>query len=618
MTSPQDRHTKRWIKPLPKQLINKIAAGEVVERPASVVKELVENSLDSGADRIEIAIEKAGIKSIKITDNGCGISEDQIEIAFSRHATSKIASFDDLEVLGSYGFRGEALPSIASVARLRMVSRPHDVASGIEIIYEGGVLQHKRPIAAAPGTTIEIENLFFNTPARRKFLKAESTELRQISRTATALAFGRPDVAMSYMSNGRSIYSEPSQDLSQRVPALLGRGKHFLKIEGELGPAALLGYIARPDNLQNNRYGQYLFINNRFIASPSLSHAISAGFAELIPRGSFPVGVLMLTIDPREIDVNVHPAKTEVRLSHEREVYDLVRRSVRDGLRHDGVIPDLDSPFSRSSRSGHGSPSILPNGRHSPSQSEIAIPGIGGSRMTKQDMSDLYRAPTQPLHSQDNVLQTATVTVDTRTGEIIENQPQRVGPSQGVDFIGRLSSLYLICRSGENLFIVDQHTAHERVLYEETMKKIDEHSVHGQNLLFPVQVELSPEQFALFEENHAAFSTGGFEVNAFGGRTVNIQAVPTVLGKKSPEKVFAKIIDDIVELRSEGYDVKKAMAQSIACRAAVMSGDRLSEQEATHLLERLMQCENPYSCPHGRPTFLRISKDELDKKFGRA
>jgi DNA mismatch repair protein MutL len=234
-------------------------------------------------------------------------------------------------------------------------------------------------------------------------------------------------------------------------------------------------------------------------------------------------------------------------------------------------------------------------------------------------MSELYRPPIGPVGSSEEPEgKPSTVTVDTRTGEIIEDQPQTLGPSQGVEFIGRLSSLYLICRTGHSLFIVDQHTAHERVLYEETMLKIDEHSVHGQNLLFPVQVELSPEQFALFEENQETFSTGGFEVTAFGGRTVNIQAVPAVLGRKSPEKVFSKIIDDIVELRSEGYDVKKAMAQSIACRAAVMSGDRLTDQESTHLLERLLKCENPYSCPHGRPTFLRISKDDLDRKFGRA
>ncbi|MBU0982903.1 MAG: DNA mismatch repair endonuclease MutL, partial [candidate division Zixibacteria bacterium] len=369
-----------WIRPLPERLINKIAAGEVVERPASVVKELVENSLDAGADQVSIEVENSGVRLIKIVDNGCGIGADQIEIAFSRHATSKISDFKDLDRILSYGFRGEALPSIASVSRLRMVSRFVGEDTGTEIIFEGGVLQSKRPVAAPPGTTIEVENLFYNTPARRKFLKAESTEARHVSRVATALAIGRYDRGFSYRTNKRKVFSlPPGQVLGERVTALLSPGKTFIAITGELGPIRVEGFVGMPDMAMSNRNGLYLFINGRLIQSPSLSHALVAGYGELLPRGNFPIGALLLTIDPTEIDVNVHPAKTEVRLSRERDVHDALYRLVKDTLRERGVIPTM--PLGRGNR-----PDVAPEASDrqlrfatppgGTTQSDYRIPGV--------------------------------------------------------------------------------------------------------------------------------------------------------------------------------------------------------------------------------------------------
>jgi len=614
-----DKTAQPRIKPLPARVINKIAAGEVVERPASVVKELVENAVDAGADRIDIIIEKSGTKLIKIVDNGCGIDEEQIEIAFSRHATSKIASFDDLNSLLSYGFRGEALPSIASVSRLRMVSRTNRARAGTEIIYEGGVLHSKEPVAAPPGTIIEVENLFYNTPARRKFLKAETTEARHISRTATALAIGRFDIGFSLTMNGRKLFSLPSgSSLKERVAGLLGKNKEFVTVKGEAGPVKVEGCISLPDLLQNNRFGQFIFINGRFIHSPTLSHALAAGYGELIPRGMYPIGALLLTVDAAEVDVNVHPAKTEVRLSREREIHDALRHIVKDALRHDGIIPSFKTavPFKSSE-------SIQSSGRREPSLEEGSrglIPGIRQEqRFNTNLLSELYKTPDVQAAKPEQEI----VMVDKKTGEVLETKPEPFTETpapeslEGFRLVGRFSDLYLLVQSGEDLYVVDQHTAHERVLYEETLPLIEAQGVNGQNLLFPVQVELSPEQLAIFEEALELLNKSGFCVSYFGGRMINIEAIPSILSKKPPDRTFLKVIDDVASLKKAGYDLKKAMAQSLACRSAVMAGDRLTDDEAIHLVSRLLKCQDKYSCPHGRPTFIRISKADLDRQFGR-
>ena len=631
MTPPARGVSRPTIRPLPERLINKIAAGEVVERPAAVVKELVENALDAGSTRIDIIIEKSGSKLIQIIDNGCGIPEDQIEIAFSRHATSKISGLSDLERLISYGFRGEALPSIASVSRTRMVSRTPESDHATEIIFEGGVLQSKKPVAAPVGTSIEVENLFFNTPARRKFMKAESTEARYLSRIAMAMALVRYDVGFSYNLNSRSIFSVPAGTLGPRTADLLGYGQKMVAVNSDAGVIKVEGFIGTPDQAQNNRWGHFIFINGRYIHSVTLTHALMAGYGELLPKGLYPVGAILLTVDPSEVDVNVHPAKTEVRLSREREIHDAIVHIIRDSLRQDGIIPI----FKPSAQAGESQPNN--SGQNSfpsfsrPSSHQSSIPGVFSRTSVNPGLlQELYRAPTE----EETAKGTRPFRIDEETGEILEEAPAGVsgeagipdaadvpqyppGPSDGIRLVGRFSDLYLILQAGDDLYIVDQHTAHERVLFEETLKRLDTHASVAQQLLLPVQVELNPEQLAVFVEASEMLNHSGFIVSHFGGRMVNIEAVPIILSRRSPEKVFRKVIDDISSLRAGGFDLKKAMAQSIACRAAVMSGDRLTDEEAIGLLDQLLRCENMYSCPHGRPTFIRISRLELDKQFGR-
>jgi DNA mismatch repair protein MutL len=617
-TTANDKLTKRFIRPLPKNVINKIAAGEVVERPASVVKELVENSLDSGADKIIIAVEQSGAKLIRIVDNGCGIGEDQIEIAFSRHATSKIAVFSDLNELSSYGFRGEALPAIASVSRLRMVSRLHDAPTGTEIIIEGGVLQSKKPVSAMPGTTIDVENLFFNTPARRKFLRSETTEGRFISRLATALAFGRCDVGFTYIVNNKQVFALPSnQSLESRARELLGHKKGFVAVEGELGPLKLSGYVGAPDAAQGNRNGQYIFINNRFIHSPLLSHALAAAYGELLVRGTFPVGVLLLTLDPAEVDANVHPSKTEVRLAQERDVHDAVYRLVKSALRTDTIVPILTSARMDSSVTSQAD-------NHSESDFKSGVREYHSLTLKSQSPSESRQLVAELMAPAKELSE--LILVDRTTGEIVsDNKKQDVNAPQmtsdvlsRVLFIGRFADLYLIMQAEGDLYLVDQHTAHERVLFEEVLRSLDRQGGTSQQLLFPVQLELSPELIGVFHEATELLNQSGFQVSHFGGRMVHIEAIPLIMVKKSPERLFTRMLDDIQSLKKTGYDMKKAVAQTVACRSAVMRGDRLNEAEAVHLVERLLKCETRYCCPHGRPTFVRITRADLDKQFGRA
>ncbi|MEW6015363.1 MAG: DNA mismatch repair endonuclease MutL [Candidatus Zixiibacteriota bacterium] len=604
--------TRRRIRPLPERLVNKIAAGEVIERPAAVLKELVENSLDAGATRVDIVVEKSGTKLISVADNGCGIAAEQIEVAFARHATSKISDFSDLENLASYGFRGEALPSIASVSRTRLVSRTEEADSGQEIIIEGGVVQNLKPIAAPVGTIVEVSNLFFNTPARRKFLKAEVTEARHLTRTAVALALSAPHIKFSYRLNGKEVYNlsaETDSSFRRRVSNLLfaGQENSLLELRSQIDGIDILGYISTPQSARQNQYGLYLFINGRFIKSTNLMHAIIAGYGEALPRGNYPAGAVNLRIEPSRVDVNVHPTKAEVRLSEESQVHDLLFQAVRRGLRESGQNPGSIASTGVTAdaktwvRQAYRRADAAPSGGFAANQ-EFLKQLYGG-------MDSGQTVDSSAAHNDSRQELPGVELVDVTTGEMLTRDE--------ILFLGQFAELYLIFMSRVEIFVIDQHTAHERVLYEENLETINRGSGVAQNLLFPVTISLAPDRYALFEETAGLLQAAGFVAEPFGPRTVLLSAVPSVLSRKSPEKVFLQIIDDIGVIKGAEHDLKKAVAQSIACRSAVMSGDRLGAEEALNLFKRLLAAKDNYCCPHGRPTIFRISKSELDFKFGR-
>lgn len=607
----------RQIHQLDRNLINKIAAGEVIERPASVIKETVENAFDAGATQVDIVAEKAGTTYMSITDNGCGIHSDQIDLAFSRHATSKIKSVDDLFAVNSYGFRGEALPSIASVAHLILTTRHFSEPQGTRIAFEGGTQKERRPVAASIGTKVEVSHLFFNTPARRKFLKAETTESRQIIRIAERMALGKPSVGLGLKLNNRQVFQlPPNRPIAERMASLFGvKADGIVEYDIEMGGVSFLVYLAHPDLARHDRTRICLFINGRSVTSSSIIHAVTSGYGEFLPPGRFPLASIYITLDPANLDVNVHPTKAEVRLSEERAIHDNLYRIVKKALRDWRMVPGAGirpaSPqggarpgaqqmstqdFGQSSRSFFGSGRTLPQGV--PYHPE-SLPKNGP--VDESPGCDIHR----PAVDDDNM----------SAGQ----QPQHTEDIDDTDmqYLGKSGRLYLLLSIRGELYIIDQHAAHERVLYERSLKQVEDGSGTSQKILFPESVELSADEFLTFEQSRETLDKLGFDVESFGQNAVIVNGMPPVFKDKSPARVLRKLLDDISELNKAGGDLIKSVAQSLACRAAVMAGDRLSGEEVKQLVKELFSKNNPYCCPHGRPTFIKISNEELDGRFGR-
>ncbi|MEZ5359067.1 MAG: DNA mismatch repair endonuclease MutL [Candidatus Zixiibacteriota bacterium] len=610
----------RRIHQLDRNLINKIAAGEVIERPASVIKETVENAFDAGATQVDIVAEKAGTTYMSITDDGCGIHSEQIDLAFSRHATSKIQTVDDLFAVNSFGFRGEALPSIASVAHLTLTTRHFSEPQGTKILFEGGVEKDRRPVAAPIGTKIEVSHLFFNTPARRKFLKAETTESRQIIRVAERMALGKPSIGLSLNLNNRQVFQlAPNRPIAERMAALFGvKPDGIVEYDVELGGVSFLVYLAHPDLARHDRTRICLFINGRSVTSSSIIHAVTAGYGEFLPAGRFPLASVYITLDPTNLDVNVHPTKAEVRLSEERAIHDNLYRIVKKALRDWRMVPGAGTPqptqqsFSRpttgqsshpigqSSRTYFGSAPVFPSGQpYHPAS--IPMPQASGDDSDMTIGCDL----TQPAID-DNAVSTERYTQHTENIDDTDMQ-----------YLGKSGRLYLLISIRGELYIIDQHAAHERVLYERALQQVEDGSGTCQKILFPESVELSADEFLTFEQSREMLEKIGFEVDIFGQNAVIINGMPPVFKDKSPSRVLRKLLDDILELNKAGGDLIKSVAQSMACRAAIMAGDRISAEEVKALVKELFSKNNPYCCPHGRPTFIKISNEELDSRFGR-
>lgn len=610
----QDGRFARPIRQLDRVLINKIAAGEVIERPASVVKELVENAFDAGATSVDIVAKKSGTTFIGITDNGSGIPSEQIKLAFSRHATSKIEHLDDLFSVWSYGFRGEALPSIASVSHLSLTTRHFSEPQGRCIVIEGGTEVDFRPVSTPVGTKVEVSHLFYNTPARRKFLKSEVTESRQMIRVAERMALGKPSVAMRLDLNERRVFDLPAdQMIADRMAKLFGiESKSIVEYDVELGGVSYLAYLAHPDQARNDRTRICLFINGRSVSSSTLIHAVTAGYGEFLPGGRYPLASIFITVDPSRLDVNVHPTKAEVRLSEERAIHDNVYRIVKKALRDWRVVPsEAQAPTAGNRPFSSHAPNYSTQQRpHMPlPSSEQSTLRSGSSAPPREfippDIAEIYESAacdnTQPPREETSPAQISVDSLDI----------------DEVTYLGKAGRIYLLFLIRGELYIVDQHAAHERVLYEQALEQVEKGSATTQRLLFPDTVELSAEEYLTFESSREILIKLGFDVGEFGHNAVVINGMPPVFRDKNPSKIIRELLDDLTQLDKAGGDLIKSTAQSMACRAAVMAGDRLSADEVRTLVVRMFATNNPYCCPHGRPTFIKISREELDGRFGR-
>ncbi len=608
------------IKLLPDVLINKIAAGEVIERPASVVKELIENSLDAEATSVRVEITEGGLGRIEVNDNGYGMSAEDLRLAVCRHATSKIASPEDLFNIHSFGFRGEALPSITSVSQFAIKSRARGAASGYRLEIDGGQTTDESEVGCDYGTTITVRNLFYNTPARRKFLKSASAEVRRVIDVVESIALGNPACEFVLDSDGQRLVDlAATGDKFQRAAQLFGAANAARFVRGSRSSDTLSVelYLSKPEACRKNRSRIMILVNSRRIESKALFASITAAYGEFLAGGLYPQGAVFITIEPSLVDVNVHPAKSEVRFADERTIFHAVYSLVRESLLEGNVVPGFASGGGRQQESYSGYAREVDLRRSMGNFFERELGSVRGEHSLAAIFAE---QPAQSASSavQPPILEDSAAAASTEAGrEESSPREQLASTMRGDVRLQQFNLLYILAVTSDSILIIDQHAAHERVLYEIALKSFGHHAVASQRLLFPLAVHLEPDDFFTFNREKESLAALGFVVNSFGPRSVELEAVPAVLGGKNPETLFRELLDDFSELKGDEQKRFQKKAASFACRGAIMAGDRLNESAMRALFENLMAAENPYVCPHGRPTMIRLSRQDLDVRFGR-
>ena len=669
--------------------INKIAAGEVVERPSSVTKELVENSIDAGSTQIVIDIIDGGKKQIRITDNGSGILSSEVDKSFLRHATSKIEKIDDLYDLYSLGFRGEALASIASVSRLEMITKTKDEPLGTKVILEGGKEILKEPVGTKDGTTIIIKDLFFNTPVRQKFLKSTHAETINISDLINKLAIGNTNVQFKYINNGKLMLNTPGDGkLLSVVRSIYGKEivDNLIEINEEGKYCNIHGYIGNNNIYRSNKNLQHIYINNRFVKSKIILDAISEAYKSIIPINKHGICFLNIDINPAKIDVNIHPTKMEIKFENDKDLYIEIRDLLKLKLLNTALIVRYESydkkpTVSEVKESYTDIQNNIPNDIGNVS---VATPKIDkaeemGTFMSlsdvlnksndkkesevidnkttdniaklekndfkeanKEKLIDELNYPKEDIKLQsienkkneyfiDGVVDISKSftfdelkdlsQIDKATNKEEDLQVDNVDNQNRFSLtefrvVGSILNTYIVLEKNNSMYLLDQHAAHEKVLYEEYMRKFKSHKIDMQMLLDPIVIELSNVDMMKVENNIDLFLNFGFEIELFGNNHIMIRGVPTIFGNPESEKFILQIIDNIDNLKNS-YDLKDDKFASMACRAAIKANDKIHKVEMNKLLSQMETCENPFTCPHGRPTIVEISKKEIEKMFKR-
>lgn len=620
---------------LPDAIANQIAAGEVIQRPASAVKELVENSIDSGATNIKLVIKDAGKALLQVIDDGCGMSETDARMAFERHATSKIRQADDLFAIRTMGFRGEALASVAAIAQVEIKTRRHSDELGTRLLIEGSTLKKQEPCQCPKGTTISIKNLFFNVPARRNFLKSNSVEMRHIIDEFQRLAIANPDIFFSLHHDGSELFHLPGGNLRQRLIGLFGANanKKLVPVSEDTDILKLSGYVGKPEFAKKTRGEQYFFVNNRFIKSNYLNHAVVAAYEDLLPDGHYPLYVIFIEMDPKRIDINVHPTKQEIKFEDERLVYNYLRVAVRHTLGQHSVMPtldfDQDPTFSKP-----GTLITRPRPEHSPSagSSGSVSSSSGGSSPSVQDHQ---RQANNLKHWQRiyDGLDDAGVPEGERTEAGIGQEPltlesdwqdEQEGPSPVGDRAEQeqqkapaqfhLSYIFSQIKSG--IIIIDQQAAHERILYERYLQVLSEHTSVTQHQLFPRTLSLSPADAELMKDLLESVNQLGFDIQEFGANTFVINGLPAELAGKQDELA---VIETLLEQYKSDQDLKlgtrERIAQAMARSASIKRGQALGQEEMRNLIDQLFGCEHPFKSPSGKGCFITFELEELAKRF---
>lgn len=608
------------IQVLDKLTIDKIAAGEVVERPLNVVKELVENAIDAGADSITVEIKDGGVSLIRVTDNGSGISSDDLPTAFLRHSTSKISKAEDLMHIHSLGFRGEALSSICAVSQMEVITKTATELMGNRLRIEGGVVGVPEQTGAPDGTTMIVRNLFYNTPARRNFLKTAQTEAGYISGMMEHLSLSNPDIAMRFIVNGQTrLQTAGNGNGKDLVYRIFGRDvmSDLMPFSIEEKNLQVEGYIAKPALSRGNRNYENFFVNGRYVKSTLLSRAVEEGYKTFIMQHKFPFVLLYLTLDPTLVDVNVHPTKMEVRFQNEASIYDEVVKQVRYVLSHQDLIaaaPMTEEKKVREEKKAELESNVKPE----PFEAE-KLKALKRFVRETSPYEPKFNRPVQPVYEHKNAEQPKQ-TVSTIQQSLFDGQYHLLDKKSVREYriIGEVFDTYWLIELKDSLYIVDQHAAHERILYEKTMERIQAQDSLSQQLSPPMVLTLSDKELNLLEQYRDSFKKVGFCFESFGGQDVMITEVPYNMLGIDDKELFLNMIDELESFgKNETPQTVISKVAMLSCKAAVKGNQRLSVQEARHIMEDLMELENPYHCPHGRPTIIEMKKTELERRFHR-
>ncbi len=604
------------IKLLPDSVANQIAAGEVVQRPASVVKELLENSIDSGATKIHLIVKDAGKSLVQVIDDGCGMTDTDARLCFEKHATSKISSVNDLFSIRTKGFRGEAMASIAAVAQVEMKTRRPDDELGTKICIEGSEVKSLEPCSTPAGTTVQVKNLFFNIPARRNFLKSNPVETKHIIEEFLRVALTHSEIGFEMHHNGNEVYNLQPSPLRQRIVALMGKNynQKLVPIEEETSILNLNGFIGKPEAARKTRGEQYLFVNGRFIRSPYLHHAINGGYEDLIAGDQHPSYFIYLEVDPSTIDVNIHPTKTEVKFEDERSIYAIVNSAVKQSLGRYNIAPTLDFEQETSFNVAPipknrviNAPEIKPDPEYNPFKLSSEQSDFTSRKAKPDDVAALEKmyasieVPAPPSEAEPK--QTIKVSSD---DELLEVEEKKL-PYQ-------LHRQYIVNHIKSGALILHQKRAHERILYEQFLSQIANNTIGTQQMMFPLTLELSQQDIGLLQSVSNELSGIGFDISEFGSGTVIINGIPAVLAESDVKNTLEEFLNDLNE-DVTAIKIGDKLARGMANAAAIRKGQLLNVDEMQNLIDELFACEQPFFTPGGKPTTITISLDELEKKF---
>ena len=662
----------RKIAVLDQNTIDKIAAGEVVERPSSVVKELVENAIDAGATAVTVEITDGGKKLIRITDNGSGMEEEQIPLAFLRHATSKIEKVEDLEHIASLGFRGEALSSIAAVSQVELITKTPSAISGNRYVIEGGMEHSLEELGAPEGTTFLVRNLFYNTPARSKFLKSDSTEANYIHTLMEQLALSHPEISFKYIQNKQvKLHTSGNYSVRDVIYSVYGRdiAKALLEVEWENSFMKITGFVGKPEIARGNRSFENYYINGRYVKNNIITKAIENAYKGFLMQHKFPFVSLRMEMEGNDLDVNVHPAKREVRFAREQEVYDAVYDTVHTALTRREMIPKVTlgtdepvkkeaketvksatvpEPFEQKRREQFYKASAAKSlVRESPVFTPLEETFFEGTLKKNQELDEAksrqaavppskpekepeekpgikpeinteIRSEIKPEEKQPELRQPELSEPKPKQLELFEEKLLSPQSRSRIRMIGQVFDTYWLAQFEDKFYIIDQHAAHEKIYYERLVRKFREHSIDSQYLTPPLIVSLNMQEEEVLNANRDYFEKFGFEIEHFGGREYCISAVPSNLYGLTEEELFLEMLDQLESDHSKDtLDIFASRLATMACKEAVKGNNRLSMEEAEKLLDELMTLENPYHCPHGRPTIISMTKTEMEKKFKR-